>query len=409
MNVLVLRWPEQTAALMEKGFRKLKPIATIENVGDGLPSSLLDEADEMRVLVGAQVLFRVVTLEGGSGAELLEAAKFTAEPMLPLPLAELAVSAFELSKKGRGRTIAVAAISRKTLAEITAWAERVTRVSDAESISTPTTAGTSPSIPLTWIGPTLAALQPAGMEAITGHGWAGLAEKGRWKAIQSAREGREAAAEIERSSGSSTPLAWNPSDPAREYSAAAVARDSGTWQIGAMPVPRGRKILQGWPLGLAAAAALVISSSLAVRYEAARKRIVAADALIEESFAVALPGVRMTSPKEQLRSRLVESRALQEAMRDRIAKKGSALDILTAVERSAPTGMAVINDLRITQKGFTITGSATDITLVQSLAQAMTTLPSGDIMRVDEPEIRRTGAGLGLEFTLKGEGAADKR
>lgn len=395
-DIIVLRWPEKTAALMEKGFRRLTRVAALDHVGaDGaatLPAEWIEEADEVRVLVGSRVLFRTVTLEGAAGAELLEAAKFSAEPTLPMPLTDLAVTAFEAEKRGRSRRIIVGAIPRGALDEITAWARLLTVDANSENKA---------SVPMTWIGPTAAAMKPDGRDAVIGAGWAGLAESGRWKAVQSAKSGREAADEIGR--GLDPVPEWKDADPAREYEAAARANVSGSWQTGAMPATRARKILAGWPLAMAGAALLVLTVSFGLRAVAAHQRVAAAEALINESFARALPGVRASSPREQLRSRIREAHALDDAMRDRIAKKGSAMDVLAAVEKSAPPGMAVINDLRITQKGFTIMGSATDIALVQSLAQALTSLPTGEAIRVDEPEIRRTGAGLGLDFTLKGE------
>jgi hypothetical protein len=371
-------------------------------IDDALPPEWLDSSDEARVIVGSGLILRPLSLEGLSGHELLEAARFEAEPSLPLPFASLAVTAFENGRTGRSRHVIVAAIPASTLDEVRAWARGLCASLAAGAV----TGGGEKSarLPIAWIGPALAALRPTNGDAITGGGWAAVAGEGRWLQIQSAPSAEAAATALERDHKIEPAPAWRASDPSLESEGAAAARDRGSWVTGPSSA-RAASARNRWPFMLAAASLLLLAASFGLRYAAAERRAAAASAAAADAYARAVPGGRAVAPREQLKARIAETRRVFGVLRARVEKESSALDLLALLEESAPQGSARVDDLRITSRDFTVTGSAISVEVVQNLAQSLRTPKEGTgapPREVSDPEARRSQGGLGFDFTLRG-------
>lgn len=393
-EIIVLRWPDRSACLIDQKFRSSRVLKTVGRVDEGVPQEWLEKADEVRILIGSSVIFRTVTLEGGHLDDLLEAAKYSVEPTLPLPLSELTVAAFLAGKSGSQREIMVTAISERTFSEVAAWADKVTARESAAKI------------PITWAGSPLAAIKPQGDMRVKGEAWAAIAEKGRWIRAQSARAGSDAAAALDKTAS------WTASIPDDECIAAASARE-GSW-IKQVATPRAR-LTKHLPVVAVAVAFVFLLTAFGIRIAAAEQRIKAADRMITETFTAALPGVRQNMPREQIMARLKESRERHDVLRDRIEKKGSALEILMIIEKAAelptatdsdakPTATLLINDLRVASEDFTIVGSAASVDRAQSFVQKIKA--SLDLFAagatVEEPDVRRSPAGLGFDYTIRG-------
>lgn len=387
MKIIVLHWPERAASLVDRRFRSTAIVATLDKVGERLPEEWLNDAEECRIVTGSRVSYRPVSLEGSHLDELFEAAKYSVEPTLPLPLTELSVSAFQTGRVGRSREIMVTALPVRNLEEIRAWFEKISENK----------------VPLTWAGPPIAVRKPAKDERVRGEGWAAIASEGRWMKAQAARTGDDAARALDKDAQ------WSSWDAKKESAAAASATD-GSWI--SRPPSRRRRITSNWPLYIAGLALLLIAIAFGLRIAAAERRISAATKSMKETFESALPGIPANMPREQIQVRLRDQKARHDLLKGRIEKTGSAVDVLMIIENAAAdppnadttsAGKLVLNDIRVNASEFTLIGSGAGVDRIQAFAEKMKANLS-----VDDPDIRRSPAGLGFDFTIHGTVAKSK-
>ncbi len=380
-RVVVLRWPSRTAALVEK---RLGGARLLSSLGPGitdLPADWTASRPEVRLLIDG-ALFRPTRVEGLGATEAGEAAKYSVEPTLPLPLSQLAVSCAEVSRRGSSRQILVTAVPSSRLDEALAWSSSV-----------------SPIIPA-WVGTAPEALnrlaaQSSSERPVRGSTWSARVAESRWISIQSDAPGEEAKA-----GGGTTPDGVQVALE-DEILAAARARGGG--------YPRGttetgpRRRAPAAPIVLALLAFVLLAASFGLRAFAAQARIADAEAKIGERAARALPGGRIVAPVEQVQGALAAASRAHAAFRERIAKTGSALDWLEILDAGVDSGGLVIDDLRIAPEEISVIGSASSLETVEALVSRLRqpSIPAVPYI-VSDPEIRRSPAGLGVDFVIRG-------
>jgi hypothetical protein len=191
-----------------------------------------------------------------------------------------------------------------------------------------------------------------------------------------------------------------PADLAERAARPAAARLPGNW---IQPRRRLAPILRNWPAVAAGLALLLFAAAFGLKSLTLDARSRAAEAAVVEAFTKALPGTRAVAPGEQIASRLKAARARHEILRDRLMKRGSALEILMLIEEATPPDEILLDDLRIGADEIVLAGSTRSIEALQRMKQAIETPREGrPRIRLAEPETRRSPAGLGLDFNLRG-------
>lgn len=393
--IIVVSWPEMSASLVRRRLSRYRIVDEIPEIGTTLPADWLDAADEIRVAVGAELMFRALIMTNLSYASALEAARYAAEPLLPVPIEDLEISLLPGERSGRDRRYLISAIGATRLAEI------IERVNSLIPVVAKEPADKKKAkIPITWIGPAVLAVPP-GESGTRSRRWAAVAGEGRWTDIQCARSG-EAAADALARRHADLEIDWDESSVSGEQVAVARAGSMGGWRIG--PPRQREKILRHWPSLLTAASILLAVVSVGLHVAAADHRISAAQREIADSFADALPGSRLVSPSEQIGSAFADTRRRYDELLNRVAKRGSALEIMSVVEAIGREETIVFDDIRISDKQFVLVGTAAGVEAVQIVTQQLQdfSAPASGGKSGIVVETRQTARGRGTEFTVRG-------
>jgi len=393
-QILVLFWPRLTAMLVVQRWRRsevLEHRELGEEATPRLPAAWLEAADEIRVAVNDGVFFRPLALEGLSGAALAEAARFAAEPLLPISIDELQLSLITSGSRRRPRIMA-AALRSSDLARIRQKIEELLPPDDEASRRPP----------VSWIGPVLAALEPRAQRHVRGSHWAARADAQGWADAQSARDGALAMEALMRR-GATPASGWEECDAAACGPDVARAPQRASWQRAPGEERAGWRRQAPW--FLLAASFLIVLLAFGLRLFAANARLAAAEQATREAFSEALPNTPARQPSEQIRARLAELRRRRDALGERVAKTGSALRFLTALESAMEPGEIMVNDLDITPDEFKVLGSGANNDVIEKAKQGLAAALAvkGEPAPVLDVEIRRSSAGLGFDFTLKGK------
>ncbi|MBL4889247.1 MAG: hypothetical protein JKX97_04400 [Candidatus Lindowbacteria bacterium] len=396
-RVIVYRWPEGSAALLDKRFRRATVRDEIDHVEDQLPDEWLTQADEIRVSIGKDVFFRTLDLGGLSSMELHETARNWAEPTLPIPLDDLTTSVIPSGKMGKGRRYLLSAIPNSKLDAALADTRKILGVdSNGNGGESATT------VPVSWVGPCVAGFKPTGDENVRSENWAGVADQGNWEVVQCANKGANAAQDLE-NRFDDRELTWVEATRSAEYKAIASAGPSGSWRMG--PPKKREKIFRNWPYFLLAASLLLVFMGFGARLTAADRRIKNIDARSVAIFKSVLPNTPVRSPADQIRSRFRKSKLKYEFVKNRFGKKGSAFEVLSAIDENVDPSLVEINDMSNSDKRFSIVGSAMSVELAQGVGKELEQnlpLVSRDKVKIDVQTLR-SGSGYGIDFTIKGE------
>ncbi len=388
-SILVLAWPTRAAVLVNVPVLGAPRVVAEGPAEENLPAECRGRISEVRIVIGAGVFYRLLEIPGVKGAALKETATFAAEPTLPLPLDALRTLAVPMGRRREGRVL-LAAIPESQAAAAISWASRL--LPDGP--------------PVRWMAPAVSVLAPgasAQPEALSGDGWAAMSLEGAWVAAVAARTEEDARAAALASG--TVPTAWRHIDLKETAVAIARAPLRRAWSPSLTHAEEDRP--RRWPVVLAALALVFALAAFGLRSLAAEKRIAAADEIIAASFAESMPGSKPVAPGEQIRRALMTMKREHGALADRLARRGSALSAWMLIDQSAPPIGIRLDDLRITPEAIQATGSAISVEVIQEFvrqlnAKASTTEPA---YAFREPETRRTPAGLGVDFTLRGEPA----
>lgn len=343
-------------------------------------SAALSDVAAVRVLVSTGVFYRLLELPGVRGSSLAEAARYAAEPGLPLPLSDLRTVAMPAGRRARGRVLLAAIPEQAAAAALAYGLEQAPR----------------PGIPVAVL-PTLTVLPPVD-GYWSGAGWAGVAREGGWRSVGAGRTEADA-----RTSAGEAEAAWRAADPRELALAAARAPVSRGWtragvEAAADTGPR------RWPRVLAATAAALILVAFALRHHAASQRLDAAAESIAASFAESMPGSTPVAPAEQIRRSLAGLKREHAALGERLARRGSALAGWTLVDQAAPPVGLRLDDFRWSSEGARATGSAASPEIILEFVKQLNARAAdlGLAVAFPEPETRRSAAGLGVDFSLRG-------
>lgn len=396
-RILVLAWPSRRAALVAVPVLGRATVVAEADASAALPADWAAGTGEVRLVVESAVLYRLLDLPGVSPRALQDAARFTAEPGLPLPLSELATVAWPMGRRRAGR-IALAAIPSSRLDEAVAWARSI---AEARIVTLPALA-VIPARGGRWSGP----------------GWAAEAEENTWVRVASGRSEAEARGAL---ASSSTTVQDAPGAHDAEWrtvagsdfaTGAATAPPSRSWtfetsglHVSMSHSDRPRR----WPRWLLASALLLAFAAFALRHTAAQRRIETADRAIAAAFEEALPGSNPVAPAEQVRRALANLQREHGTLATRLARRGSALSTWMVIDRAAPASGLRLDDLRITASSVQATGSATGPEVIQEFLKQLSAgaAQSGEPIAFPEPETRRSPAGLGVDFSLRGTPAGN--
>ena len=378
-SIIVITWPLKEIFLFNRGFMKteLKESVSINSGSLEIPVEWLKEAKELRVLCRGG-FNRITEIAGASGSEAEDAAIYSIENTLPLPISSLVFAARTIKKRGGQRKLLVSALPAGNISELQNQLSKYQKE-------------------IFWIGTAPLAMSVKGDQCIYGADWAGVWKKGECIDIQSGLTGIDAKNVIDKRGKEN--LEWREINSLEEAEALVSAKD-GSFKF--EEETRDEKRFNFAALFAVIAFAILIFA-FGLRYWSANKRINASEAAVGKIFAEAMPNTKMVSPIEQMRSERKELLTEFELIKNRVEKKGSALDWLIALGTCKQKDSFVIDDFRASGNSVTVIGSASSTDAIDEVTKILKEIGAVNQIEISDPEIRRSAQGMGLDFVYKGD------